>query len=246
MTTGCTVCGRPSGRLLRSLRGELTCVTHATGVRCAFCGRPSGDGEPGWSELFPPSWRCPSCAADAVDTPEELRRHVSEVRRGTRELGFGLTARVRVTFANTGPARADLGGRHAPGTMLAYTEMLPTEPRSADVVAVRVLSGLPGFVFGRAVAHEVGHAWLAQAGARPRRPEVEEGVCELVAYAWLKRSNLPFAEAVRQTVRQNPDPTYGAGFREVHAAVRQHGLTAVLAGLTTHGDLPTGSVRAWN
>ncbi|MCT2588265.1 protein DA1 [Actinophytocola gossypii] len=228
MTSGCTVCGAaPSEPMRRSLRGELTCVRHPADVRCLFCARSSDLTEPGWSEVSTSAWRCPSCSAEAVDTEAEFRRHVVEVRRITRDLGFGLSVPVRVVLAPGGP-----------GPTLAHTELVPTGPRTADVTLVRVTPGPPAFLFGRSVAHEVGHAWLAQAGARPQRLEVEEGVCELVSYAWLKRSGLPHAEAVRDMIRRNPDPTYGAGFREVHAAVRRHGLRPVLASLADSGELP--------
>lgn len=232
MTTACTVCGAaPSGPMRRSMRGELTCVRHPVDVSCEYCGRPSDRTEHGWSELGPSAWRCPSCSADAVDTDAALRRLVAGVRRITRDLGFGLTVPVRVVLVPGPPG--------PPGPRLAHTEMVPTGPRTADVRVVRVVPGLPAFLFSRSVAHEVGHAWLAQAGARPVRPEVEEGVCELVSYAWLNRSGLPYAEAVRDTIRHNPDPVYGNGFREVHAAVREHGLRVVLGGLTARGELPS-------
>jgi hypothetical protein len=213
----------------RSLRGELTCVRHPVAISCVYCGRPSDLIAPGWSEPSPSAWRCPSCSTDAVDTEAELRRLVVEVRRITRDLGFGLTVPLRVVF---------MPGPPALGPQLAHTEMVPTGPRAADVRFVRVVPGLPAFLFSRSVAHEVGHAWLAQAGARALRPEVEEGVCELVSYAWLKRSGLSYAEAVRDMIRHNPDPTYGGGFREVHAAVRRHGLRVVLGSLTARGELP--------
>jgi hypothetical protein len=213
----------------RSLRGELTCVRHRADVRCIYCGRSSDLTEPGWSEVASSEWRCPSCSADAVDTDTELRRHVVEVRRITRELGFGLTVPVRVVFASVPPAL---------GPALAHTELVLTGPRTADVNLVRVAPGLPAFMFSRSVAHEVGHAWLAQSSARPHRAEVEEGVCELVSYAWLKRSGLAYAEAVRDMIRHNPDPTYGDGFREVHEAVHGHGLRRVLRSLIDRGELP--------
>ena len=99
-------------------------------------------------------------------------------------------------------------------------------------------AGLPPVYFGQAVAHEIGHAWLAQYGQSPRDPAVEEGLSELFAYAWFKRDGSPYAERLRAQIRRNPDPVYGHGFRLVHAAVDRHGIERVLASLLTTGALP--------
>jgi hypothetical protein len=235
----CTVCGRePRGATARSLRGELTCLSHPSTWTCAFCARPGNRGEPGWCDLGVGTHRCPACAHGSVDTHALLRSHVPEVRRIAGELGFGLVTRVRVVFGTA----EDL--RSGPGDpvrgMLGVTELRVTGVRSAEATVVRVLRGLPSFVFGRVVAHELGHAWLGQFGARPSSQAVEEGLCELVSYAWLKRSGTPFAAEVRDRMWTNSDPVYGDGFRAVHAAVRQHGLAAVLESMSRFGDLPVG------
>jgi hypothetical protein len=233
----CTICGSPPrSAAARTLRGELTCVTHPFVATCVFCGRRAGRGEPGWCDLGAGTHRCPTCAREAVDTQDALRRHVPRVRGVTRDLGFGLARRVRVVFGTAD----DLAGP-GPARPFGVTELRITGARTAEVVVVRVLCGLPGFVFGRVVAHELGHAWLAQFASRPTDPAVEEGVCELIAYAWLKRSGTPYAEELREEIRKNPDPVYGNGFRTVQAAVRQHGLAKVLESMSTAGILPPES-----
>lgn len=109
----------------------------------------------------------------------------------------------------------------------------------ADVLRIRIIAGLTPTHFGRAVAHELGHAWLAQrATAAITTPSLEEGVCELFAHAWLKRQATPLAEALRSQLRDNPDPVYGQGFRSVHAAVARHGIDAVFDAVCAHGRLP--------
>jgi hypothetical protein len=129
--------------------------------------------------------------------------------------------------------------RHHSGIPLGTTEMVPTGSRSAMVTVIRVLAGLPVTVFGQVVAHEFGHAWLAQFGARPADGNVEEGLCEVISYAWLKRANTSYAEALREQICLNPDPIYGAGFRLVHTAVHSQGLKTVIESLATSGELPS-------
>ncbi len=242
VTARCVICGEGArGRVLLSVRGELVCAGHTTVGRCRFCGRPRGLDEPGWHEFEPAGWRCPTCGDEAVDTIEGLRRHVRGVRQVTAELGFGLRSRVRVVFATFAELAA---GHAAAGTPLACTELTATAAGVAEAVVVRVARGLPAFAFGRSVAHEVGHVWLAQSAAGPRRPPVEEGLCELVAYAWLKRSPYTYAEQLRDLIRTNPDPVYGGGFREVHAALTRHGIASLRASLATTGELPAHEPRS--
>jgi hypothetical protein len=161
---------------------------------------------------------------------------VRRVRDVTRELGFGLARRVRVVFGTGDDLRGD-----GPTRSLGITELRITGVRTAEPVVVRVLRGLPEFVFGCVVSHELGHAWLAQFDSRPIDPAVEEGFCELISYAWLKRSGTPHAESLREQIRNNPDQVYGDGFRVVQEAVRRHGLAAVLESMSTSGALPAES-----
>lgn len=241
MMSTCTVCGRvPREAALRSIRGELTCTAHPSTASCTFCGRPAGRGEQGWTDLAPRLRRCPTCADDAVATPEALRGHVPGVRQITRDLGFALASRVQVVFATPGELPAGADDRHGADAVLGHTKLRVTGARSAEATIIQLQRGLPAFMFGRVLAHELGHAWLAQLGARPLSGAVEEGVCELLSYAWLKRSGVPFAEAVRDRIRANPDPVYGNGFRDVHKAVRRHGIAALVASLSSCGQLPTG------
>jgi hypothetical protein len=203
---------------------------------CAFCGRPAGRGEhAGWRDLGAGQPRCPTCSVGAVNTTEDVRSRLGTIRGTLKDLGFSLTTRVRVELSTSDKLWA---GQVRHTGALGTTELRLTGARGGEAVRIRVLAGLPKVVFGRVVAHELGHAWLAQFGARPLDGMVEEGVCELIAYAWLKRTGTPFALALRDQMLHNPDPLYGNGFRTVHAATRQHGLRAIITGLAQSGHLP--------
>jgi hypothetical protein len=162
---------------------------------------------------------------------------VPGIRARAKELGFVLCAPVRVGLVSADDLREEASG--LPGRMaFGLTSLLITGDRTADVVMIKILAGLPATLFGAVVAHELGHAWLAQHGSRPTEPSVEEGFCELVAHAALKRLDTTFAAGLREQIRRNPDPVYGDGFRRVQAAVRHHGIRNVLACLATTGRLP--------
>jgi hypothetical protein len=225
----CVVCGRrPTGTYILSMRGEPTCDRHGSELRCSYCSRVGPASEPDGWRVLDGVHRCPTCARDAVETQADVRRELPGIRATARELGFALRIPVRVTLTSQ-------RGLVDP-TRIGVTRVRST---GSDVVCdIQVLAGLPFAVFGLTVAHELGHAWLAQTGARPVDPAVEEGFCELIAYGWLRRTGGGFADQLRTAIRENPDPLYGGGFRLVHRATAEHGLTAVVAALAHDGTLP--------
>ncbi|XP_074275249.1 protein DA1-related 1-like isoform X2 [Silene latifolia] len=65
-----------------------------------------------------------------------------------------------------------------------------TEPyrlvRRCEVTAILVLFGLPRLLTGSILAHEMMHAWLRLNGYPNLRPEIEEGICQVLAHMWLE------------------------------------------------------------
>ncbi|CAK9158735.1 unnamed protein product [Ilex paraguariensis] len=64
-----------------------------------------------------------------------------------------------------------------------------TEPyrliRQCEVTAILILYGLPRLLTGSILAHEMMHAWLRLKGYPNLSPEVEEGICQVIAHMWL-------------------------------------------------------------
>ncbi|KAJ4754446.1 Protein DA1 [Rhynchospora pubera] len=65
-----------------------------------------------------------------------------------------------------------------------------TEPfrltRRCEVTAILILYGLPRLLTGSILAHEMMHAWLRLNGFRTLRPDVEEGICQVLAHMWIE------------------------------------------------------------
>ncbi|WP_327006629.1 protein DA1 [Dactylosporangium sp. NBC_01737] len=234
----CTVCGRrPVTAYRLSLRGEVTCAEHPVRAECMFCARTHDDpAPPGWRPFTAGMMRCPRCLVDAVETQREARLHLPSVRRQMTEIGLELPERVRVRIVSPQEAEA-VAGPLATGVLLGLTEQLIGGEEGTRVTGISIVAGMPPTYFGRAVAHEIGHAWLALRGRAPVDDVVEEGVCELFAYAWLRRRGTPMALQLRSRLGANPDPVYGGGFRMVHQAVQRHGIATVLDRLLTTGGL---------
>ncbi|XP_057541864.1 protein DA1-related 1-like isoform X1 [Amaranthus tricolor] len=79
--------------------------------------------------------------------------------------------------------RPRIGGGHKIMDMI-------TEPyrliRRCEVTAILILYGLPRLLTGSILAHEMMHAWLRLNGYPNLRPDVEEGICQVLAHMWLE------------------------------------------------------------
>ncbi|GJM95882.1 hypothetical protein PR202_ga12667 [Eleusine coracana subsp. coracana] len=58
--------------------------------------------------------------------------------------------------------------------------------RKCEVTAILILYGLPRLLTGSILAHEMMHAYLRLKGYRTLSPEVEEGICQVLAHLWLE------------------------------------------------------------
>ncbi|KAL7146899.1 hypothetical protein ABFS83_06G073300 [Erythranthe nasuta] len=63
--------------------------------------------------------------------------------------------------------------------------------RRCEVTAILVLYGLPRLLTGAILAHELMHGWLRLNDYRNLRPEVEEGICQVLSHMWLESEVMP-------------------------------------------------------
>ncbi|KAG2724704.1 hypothetical protein I3760_01G029600 [Carya illinoinensis] len=111
---------------------------------------------------------------EAMEGEKHGHHHLSETR------GLCLS---EVQTVPTISRRPRIGANHQ------FIDMR-TEPcrliRRCEVTAILVLYGLPRLLTGQILAHEMMHAWLKLNGYRNLSPEVEEGICQVLAYMWLE------------------------------------------------------------
>jgi hypothetical protein len=235
----CTICGQvPRGPFELSLVGGVTCVTHDFDYRCIFCARGHGIDEPwiGWVMLARDAVSCSDCSKEAVVGEEGVQRYLPRVRADLEEIGIKLPRHVGVRFVEASalkPASAEIGGM-----TMGMTHMTTTQGDGGGIVIV-LLRGLPPLMFGRVLAHEATHAWLAQLDAKPADLAIEEGLCEAVADAWLSLHKSPVGDRLRQAIDARRDPVYGDGFQIALAALRSYGLRELVRCLQRTGGLPT-------
>ncbi|KAL4644995.1 protein DA1-related 1-like [Castanea sativa] len=109
---------------------------------------------------------------EAMEGEKNGHHHMPETR------GLCLSEEQTVTTISRRPRMADY----------QFMDMI-TEPRRlirrCEVTAILVLYGLPRLLTGSILAHEVMHAWLRLKGYPNLSPEVEEGICQVLAHMWL-------------------------------------------------------------
>ncbi|PIN19605.1 Adaptor protein Enigma [Handroanthus impetiginosus] len=128
-----------------------------------------------------------------------------------------------------------------------------TEPytldRECEVTAILVLYGLPRLLTGSILAHEMMHAWLRLNGYPTLSPNVEEGICQVLAHEWLaseilagsakwSESEKKLGEFFLHQIESDPSAAYGDGFREGKEAVINNGLKGTLDHILRTGCFP--------
>ncbi|MFB9333738.1 protein DA1 [Actinoplanes octamycinicus] len=226
MLPRCAACGRImtlTGFL--TANGELVCQRHTGAPQSVCCGLPA---DPALGTDRP---LCPRCAVTAVRTQQDVKRVLPPIAARLRALSIRTTTPVRVRLVPFSELQGRIAGH---GDVLGVTVSLGSE-----VVDLMVVRDLPLARFGAVVAHEVMHAYLAQRGFGMLPPAVEEGLCQLLAHAWLKDQPGAPAEWERRRIATNPDPVYGDGFRAARAAaIRTGSVRRMLEHVRRCGDFP--------
>lgn len=221
----CVVCGLPlTPTFSVALTGERFCARHAGEESCFCCGMPAD------APLGTEVRLCGRCGATAVRDQPGVKRVLPPIAARIRRLGIRTTTPVRVRLVS----RAELR-RHHPVGVNALGVTVSSGTRVVDLMVVR---DLPLVQFGATVAHEVMHAYLAQQGFGRLPLPVAEGLCQLLAHAWLKDQQGPLAVLERRRIAENRSPVYGDGFRAARAAARRVGVRTLLAHVHRHHTFP--------
>ncbi|GMH30579.1 hypothetical protein Nepgr_032422 [Nepenthes gracilis] len=186
---------------------------HDKTARCCSCERlesrnaryiPLGDGRSSCSE----------CMEFAIMDTADCQPLYQAVRDYYESKNMGLDQRIPVLLVETQALNEAIAGEkngshHMPETRgLCLSEeqtvisvlrrpsfgghlfRMRTQPqrlaRICEVTAILILFGLPRLLTGAILAHELMHAWLRLKGFRNLKPEVEEGICQVLSYMWLE------------------------------------------------------------
>ncbi|KAG1654605.1 hypothetical protein FOA52_009531 [Chlamydomonas sp. UWO 241] len=131
------------------------------------------------------------------------------------------------------------------------TPMHDRATTKCSVSAILVMYGLPRLLTGGILAHELMHAWLRMRHVSNLKPQVEEGLCQLMAMLWLDHQHARLGGDAMQErllshfayqIREDVSTVYGDGFRTAYDAFQRagggmRGLSAVLNRVLKSGEL---------
>jgi len=208
--------------------GDVVCANHSTAQQCYSCRRPLlGEFATGALSYADGRQVCGNCTGSAVNDPE-FANLISEDIRYMLGTDFGLDTGGMALKIDLG--ELDEGRRiyeessNAPGgvsighvciegmTLQKYfaVQVGPKLVQKREVKGVYLLQGMSRVHAAKVLAHELTHVYLAKNKYFNLPLEVEEGVCQLVAYLWL-------AEQVDRVLDQsssNPRRRAGGRARE--------------------------------
>lgn len=125
----------------------------------------------------------------------------------------------------------------------------PGASQRCSVQSLLVLYGLPRLLCGSIIAHELTHAWVKMQNVAHLDTQIEEGLCQLMAYLWLESQD---RDARRQgpehermlsylthQIRSDTSPVYGDGFRRALELYQIRGLRALFDHALRNRTWPT-------
>jgi hypothetical protein len=240
----CPICGGSlRAGYYQNERGDRVCLRHE-GVEgwCRFCHAPAlaATLPRGLDAREGPV--CPPCGTAAVVTDAAAQPLVAEVIRWLPSQGMTFAEPLRLTVALADEVTIE-ENRPAEDPDTYGRVFLQVWHRDGQTVRARptkilLLQGLPAVLLQSVAAHELGHVWLASAGALDLAPLEEEGFCELLAHRWLRSRDVREATIHATHVEHQRDPLYGAGFRRLATLADSVGWAEIVRSLRQVGRLP--------
>lgn len=185
---------------------------------------------------------CNRCRRTAIDQPKDGVPVLTEVRHILARLGVNLgdapTPLRLVDQSELNRLSTKAYARQPTGMVRTRTWTENDRVTWREIEEILILHGLPREHFAASTAHELGHAWLFLNAFPELPPPVEEGLCELCEYLWLKQQYTPEATYRLHLMEDNDDPVYGRGFQVARRELERLPLSALFTFVRTHRRFP--------
>ena len=246
----CTVCGDMlPQKHYQDYWGNRFCISHFDYAKCASCHRIVCERLTQGGMHHPDGLLiCNICSQTGVSSSMEAIRIVEEMRVELNGLGLGLAnASVPTRLAT----REDLHehSRHQfhqerPLLGLAVWSKTSSGGRvvSRKFEHILIQKNLPEEHFRTVAIHELTHAWFFYGYYQDLPLMVEEGMCVLMEYLWLKKQATREAKFRMKTIEGSVDPVYGVGFKQAYKSKKRLPLKMLMRYLKEKKKFPS----AWS
>lgn len=243
----CDVCRKPlSKNYLVDFWGNAFCDTHQNYSNCSSCGRVVCKRITDGGMAFPDGVViCGICNLRGVSSQERGDRLMNEMREALASVGLKLNkSQAPLTLCGRDELReASRHNFHNERPILGLAQWTVTSSGGRVVArnfeGILIQKDLPEEHFRTVAIHELTHAWFFYNNYQDLPLEVEEGMCVLMEYIWLKNQNTKDAEYRRLLIEKSEDPIYGHGFRKARDSLKLLALPILLQFLKDKKKFPT-------
>ena len=232
----CSVCRNPLTRQYYvDFWGNAFCDKHRGHPECSSCSRLVSEYLTGGGMQYPDGVViCNRCSINGVSTQERADQIAIQMRSAMASVGLQLNS-TQTPVKLCG--RDELNGAshhnfHENHPILGVTRTTTTHRKgqvlSRDFDCILIQINLPEEHFKTVMIHELTHAWFFYNYYQDLPLKIEEGMCVLMEYIWLKSIKTKEAEFRKKQIETNPDPIYGDGFREARESLKYMPLTTLL------------------
>lgn len=219
----CSIChARLPERILKDFWGNMFCPFHRDELpQCTSCGRLICQRLTEGGFHYPDGLiMCSLCDRRGVFSLQRGEELLSEMRAELKKNGLDLgeaPTPLRLVDRNELCRRSRRSSNEGHPLLGLTRGMLTTVGKSVverRFMEILIQRGLPDEQFKLVAIHELCHAWIFHRGVHHLPLHVEEGLCVLSEYLWLRRQATPEAQFWMMRLKNNPDPIYGEGFRQ--------------------------------
>lgn len=223
-------------------------MSHRKYATCTSCGRIVCGPITGGGMRFPDGLMiCHLCTATGVTTDSRAEQLLWEMREALKTFGLNLfKAETPVRLASRDElhsnSRHDNHDEHPLlGLAIWSTTYMGKRVVSRQFNEILIQTNLPEDHFRTVAIHELTHAWFFYNNPKGRKIplQVEEGMCVLVEYLWLKQLKSDDARFRMKIIEECQDPVYGAGFQQALKATRFLSLSSLTRYILDRGKFPS-------
>lgn len=243
----CAVCRKPlSQQYMIDFWGNQFCANHSSYSICSSCGRIVCKNLTDGGMLHPDGVViCNICTLRSVDTQEQGESLLNEMRLALASVGMTLhQAQTPLKLCDRDELReASRHNFHNERPILGLARWSTTTSKGRIIHRIFneiiIQNKLPEDHFRTIAIHELTHAWFFYHQYFDLPLQVEEGMCVLMEYIWLKNHDSKDSQYRRTIIEQSKDPIYGEGFRKARASLKLMPLAVLLRYLKEKNSFPT-------